>query len=74
MKNFCPACNVLTSGDCGGHKETYSGPIMYPHKCPVCLGSGKVSWPPNTDINVGWASNTAGTYTCPSCEKGIVWR
>ena len=52
-----------------------TGPTLWPFKCPVCDGTGKVSRPPGVagDID-SWSSSETGPYDCRACwGNAIIW-
>ena len=45
-----------------------------PHKCPVCKGCGRVSWPPGWPCSPFFAAVGTGGHDCPCCGgTGVVW-
>ena len=44
-----------------------------PYKCPVCSGTGLVSYPPGFCVEY-WSGGTAGPWTCRACNgSGVLW-
>lgn len=51
--------------------------VIAPFKCPVCSGTGRVSWPPGVPGDVPYfsASTACNGWTCQACHGTcIVWR
>ena len=69
----CPACQRMTSGDCGRHNDNDAQPA--PFTCPVCRGIGQV---PNGFYRVigdtSWSSSSQQPEDCRACGgTGVVW-
>lgn len=59
-------------------EDTNPQPATTPHKCPVCLGTKQVQWPPGSSSNgymVQMMTTSCGPWPCEVCNAtGIVWR
>lgn len=48
--------------------------MSVPHRCPVCLGRGVVSYPPGVAAGQSFASTSAGPWPCQPCGgTGLLW-
>lgn len=50
-------------------------PARFPHKCPVCDGTGLVIKPPGiAGDQQAWTDSGTGPHTCRACGgAGVIW-
>jgi len=46
-----------------------------PYRCPVCNGTGMVSFPPDIPGDLHYTTTEIKNYSCRSCNaSGVIWR